>query len=124
MTRRLQYICKTFQAWNSTPHSTIPSYAAIRSYSRLRQSRDDEASRAEKEVNSNATEEIGKDKKVSSKTTKVPETVKGDDKHQKYYSLKNYREGPNTESGEVDSRFEEEEVKTHNKDMRNRRGKN
>lgn len=35
----------------------------------------------------------------------------------KYYSLKNHREGPNTESGEVDAQQNLKDVKAHNKDV-------
>lgn len=44
-------------------------------------------------------------------TSATPET-KGDHRHD---SLKIYREGPNTESGELDPEFKSEEVKRHNK---------
>ncbi|KAJ5742264.1 hypothetical protein N7533_011673 [Penicillium manginii] len=37
-----------------------------------------------------------------------------------YYSLKMHREGPNTESGKLDSKSKSKEVKDHNKAMGNR----
>jgi len=40
--------------------------------------------------------------------------------HDEYYSLKMHREGPNTESGELDSKSKSKEVKDHNKAMGNR----
>lgn len=40
--------------------------------------------------------------------------------HDEYYSLKIHREGPNTESGELDSKSQSKEVKDHNKAMGNR----
>jgi hypothetical protein len=49
--------------------------------------------------------------------------MRGSKEHQKYYSLKNYREGPNTESGELASTRDQEGAKVHNKDIENRFGK-
>lgn len=40
--------------------------------------------------------------------------------HDEYYSLKMHREGPNTESGELDSKSKSKEVKDHNKAMGSR----
>ncbi|KAJ5240435.1 uncharacterized protein N7469_002026 [Penicillium citrinum] len=40
--------------------------------------------------------------------------------HDKYHSLKMHREGPNTESGELDSKSKSKGVKDHNKAMSNR----
>ncbi|KAK6811453.1 hypothetical protein RU639_012667 [Aspergillus parasiticus] len=53
----------------------------------------------------------------SDQTSAEPKSSEG---HQKYYSLKNYREGPNTESGGLGSTCDEEGVKAHNKDMKDR----
>lgn len=44
--------------------------------------------------------------------------VKGE--NHKYDSLKVYREGPNTESGELDSKSDSNEVKKHNKSVADR----
>ncbi|KAL4934198.1 uncharacterized protein BDV17DRAFT_248613 [Aspergillus undulatus] len=49
--------------------------------------------------------------------------INGSKEHEEYYSLKNYREGPNTESGELGSKHDKEGVDTHNKDIKNRLGK-
>jgi hypothetical protein len=49
--------------------------------------------------------------------------MRGSKEHQKYYSLKNYRQGPNNESGELASTCGQGEVKVHNKDIENRSGK-
>lgn len=38
-------------------------------------------------------------------------------KDKKYYTFKNYREGPNPESGELSKDYDSEEVKIHNKDV-------
>ncbi|UDD63803.1 hypothetical protein AFCA_013358 [Aspergillus flavus] len=56
-------------------------------------------------------------KNPSHQTSAEPKSTEG---QQKYYSLKNYREGPNTESGELGSKRDEEGVKAHNKDMKDR----
>jgi hypothetical protein len=40
--------------------------------------------------------------------------------HDEYYSLKMHRQGPNTESGELDSKSNMKEVKNHNEVMGNR----
>lgn len=45
------------------------------------------------------------------------ETKKG---HEEYYSLKKHREGPNTESGELNPDVESKQVKNHNKATANR----
>jgi hypothetical protein len=100
-------------------NSTSPIYATTRSYSGLEQARDHDASRAE---NSKASDDAVEDKNVPSEPKKPLETGEDDDKHKKYYSLKNYREGPNTESGEVDT-HSRDEAKAHNKDMQSRHGK-
>jgi hypothetical protein len=52
---------------------------------------------------------------VSTKTNNTNEAKK------KYYTLKNYREGPYTESGEVDSSQNQSVIKKHNKDVETRR---
>ncbi|KAJ5459036.1 hypothetical protein N7530_010980 [Penicillium desertorum] len=49
---------------------------------------------------------------IEKSTSATPETKEGDHKHD---SLKIYREGPNTESGELDPKSKSEEVKRHNK---------
>jgi hypothetical protein len=46
-----------------------------------------------------------------------------DSKGNKYYSLKNYREGPNPESGELGKEYDSEDVKTHNRDVDDRHKK-
>jgi hypothetical protein len=40
--------------------------------------------------------------------------------HDEYHTLKTHREGPNTESGELDSKSESKDVKGHNIAMDNR----
>ncbi|KAJ5776704.1 uncharacterized protein N7511_001715 [Penicillium nucicola] len=40
--------------------------------------------------------------------------------HEKYYSLKAHRQGPNTESGELNPDIESKQVKDHNKATANR----
>ena len=47
-------------------------------------------------------------------TSATSETKEGNHKHD---SLKIYREGPNTESGELDPKSKSEEVKSHNKSV-------
>ncbi|KAJ5827635.1 hypothetical protein N7447_004398 [Penicillium robsamsonii] len=49
---------------------------------------------------------------IAKSTSAPPETKEGDHKHN---SLKIYREGPNTESGELGPKSKSEEVKRHNK---------
>ncbi|KAJ5379632.1 hypothetical protein N7509_012751 [Penicillium cosmopolitanum] len=51
------------------------------------------------------------------KSLSVADETKSNDE---YYSLKMHREGPNTESGELDSKSQSKEVKDHNKAMGNR----
>ncbi|CAI7615551.1 unnamed protein product [Penicillium pancosmium] len=51
------------------------------------------------------------DSSFAADETKIPD---------EYYSLKMHREGPNTESGELDSKSKSKEVKDHNKAMDNR----
>lgn len=46
-----------------------------------------------------------------------------DSKGKKYYSLKDYREGPNPESGELDKDYDSEGVRTHNRDVDDRHKK-
>ncbi|GFF63161.1 hypothetical protein IFM61392_03786 [Aspergillus lentulus] len=41
----------------------------------------------------------------------------------KYYSLKNYREGPNPESGELGKEYNSDDVRTHNRDVDDRHKK-
>lgn len=55
-------------------------------------------------------------------TPRLSETVEPtlhepDKKNHKYDSLKIYREGPNTESGQLDPKSGSEEVKKHNKSV-------
>jgi hypothetical protein len=60
---------------------------------------------------------IFKKKPATSPTTAEPSTQR-QKKH--YYSLKNHREGPNTEGGEVDTQQNQKGVKAHNKDVESR----
>ncbi|RLL96087.1 hypothetical protein CFD26_103760 [Aspergillus turcosus] len=46
-----------------------------------------------------------------------------DSKGKKYYSLKDYREGPNPESGPLDKDYDSEGVRTHNRDVDDRHKK-
>lgn len=53
----------------------------------------------------------------------LPESSSATDetkRHDEYYSLKMHREGPNPESGELDSKSKSKEVKDHNRAMGNR----
>lgn len=50
-------------------------------------------------------------------TTAEPSTQS---QNKQYYSLKNHREGPNTEGGEVDTQQNQKGVKMHNKDVESR----
>ncbi|KAJ5220871.1 uncharacterized protein N7469_009758 [Penicillium citrinum] len=52
------------------------------------------------------------------KSTSATSEAKGES--HKYDSLKVYREGPNTESGELDPKSDSTEVKTHNKSVADR----
>lgn len=52
------------------------------------------------------------------KSTSTTSEVEGES-HQ-YDSLKVYREGPNTESGELDPKFDSKDVKKHNKSVADR----
>ncbi|CAI7635395.1 unnamed protein product [Penicillium manginii] len=54
------------------------------------------------------------------KSSSVADVADETKSHDEYYSLKMHREGPNTESGELDSRLKSKEVKDHNKAMGNR----
>jgi hypothetical protein len=47
-------------------------------------------------------------------------TTDGAREHDGYYSLKMHREGPNTESGELDPKTKSNGVRRHNEDMANR----
>jgi hypothetical protein len=46
-----------------------------------------------------------------------------DSKGREYHSLKEYREGPNPESGELGKEYNSEDVRTHNKDVDERHKK-
>jgi hypothetical protein len=52
----------------------------------------------------------------------VPATSEAKGESHKYDSLKIYREGPNTESGELDPKSDSKEVKKHNKSVADRNG--
>ncbi|KAJ5385645.1 hypothetical protein N7509_008186 [Penicillium cosmopolitanum] len=57
----------------------------------------------------------------NSKELPKPSSIADETKsHDEYYSLKMHREGPNTESGELDSKSKSKEVKDHNKAMGSR----
>jgi hypothetical protein len=55
-----------------------------------------------------------------SNTLELPAAGTGTKERDEYYSLKMHREGPNTESGELDPKSKSEGVKRHNKAMANR----
>lgn len=58
-----------------------------------------------------------------SNTLELPKSTPATDgtkEHDEYYSLKMHREGPNTESGELDPKSKSKEVKYHNKAMADR----
>lgn len=56
--------------------------------------------------------------KENPKSTAATSEAKGES--HKYDSLKVYREGPNTESGELDPKSDSKEVKKHNKSVADR----
>lgn len=51
-------------------------------------------------------------------STAIPDSERNQKKE--YYSLKDYREGPNPESGEFESQQDHQEVKSHNEDVESR----
>lgn len=54
------------------------------------------------------------------KETQSTRPVVVDANGKKYYSLKDYREGPNPESGELGKDYDSEDVRTHNRDVDDR----
>ncbi|PKX93463.1 uncharacterized protein P174DRAFT_443337 [Aspergillus novofumigatus IBT 16806] len=57
------------------------------------------------------------------KQSKSTRPVVVDSKGKEYHSLKEYREGPNPESGELGKEYDSEDVRTHNRDVDDRHKK-
>ncbi|KAL4869598.1 hypothetical protein BDV12DRAFT_167664 [Aspergillus spectabilis] len=97
---------------------SAPITRSVRCYSNLE---DEKESRIEKPSSSDSTEGKSSGKDPAHKEYRdLSGTLSDSKERQKYYSLKNYRQGPNTESGELASKDDKEGVSTHNKDIENR----
>jgi hypothetical protein len=60
---------------------------------------------------------------TSEKESTSTRPVVVDSKGRKYYSLKDYREGPNPDGGELGKDYDSEGVRTHNRDVDDRHKK-
>jgi len=75
------------------------------------------------EAKESSNHDVTDDDKTSGQDLQQKTERSTQSQEKKYYSLKNHRDGPNTESGEVDTQQNQEDVKIHNKDLESRHRK-